>query len=266
MARNGFTRIPNSILAQPWAANPSALCLYTWLSLNADENGQVMTSRTDLAERTGLTIQQLRTAIGKLESTKFITKSSTKLPTKLATVLTVSYLAGCKAAKSDSNQVNNQVTNQVNNQPRAYKNDNYNIMSNKTIEEKETTSDEVVKKEDNALSFDVFWKLYDKKVGKVKAQKLYEALSDKDRKAALEYIPLYVSSQPDKQYRKNPETFLRNRAWEDELIPRYETTHTYQQHHGGVTSNEQVVRNTVDLIAEARQREDSGFSQEIWQP
>lgn len=265
MARNGFTRIPNSILAQPWAANPPALCLYTWLSLNADENGQVMTSRTDLAERTGLSERQLRTALDKLIATKYVTKLSTKLPTKLATVLTVSYLASYKGKKSCSDQVNDQVSDQVNDQPRAYKNDNFNIMSNKT-EEKETTSDEVAKKEDNALSFDVFWKLYDKKVGKVKAQKLYEALSDKDRKAALEYIPLYVSSQPDKQYRKNPETFLRNRAWEDELIPRYETTHTYQQHHGGVTSNEQVVRNTVDLIAEARQREDSGYSQEIWQP
>ena len=115
-------------------------------------------------------------------------------------------------------------------------------------------------------SFDIFWNLYDKKVGKPKCEKLWSKLSQKDKKACLDYIPLYVSSQPDKQYRKNPETFLRNRAWEDELIPRYETTHTYQQHHGGVTSNEQVVRNTVDLIAEARQREDSGYSQEIWQP
>ena len=43
-------------------------------------------------------------------------------------------------------------------------------------------------------------------------------MSKKDRKAAIEYIPLYVLSQPDKQYRKNFQTFLNQRGWEDELI------------------------------------------------
>ena len=43
-------------------------------------------------------------------------------------------------------------------------------------------------------------------------------MSKKDRKAAIEYIPLYVISQPDKQYRKNFQTFLNQRGWEDELI------------------------------------------------
>ena len=43
-------------------------------------------------------------------------------------------------------------------------------------------------------------------------------MSQKDRKAAIEYVPLYVISQPDKQYRKNFQTFLNQRGWEDELI------------------------------------------------
>jgi hypothetical protein len=241
---NGFTKIPNAILDQPWAKNQTAVYLYTWLSLNADKNGQVMTSRADLSERTGLTIQQLRTALEKLESTKFVTKQSTKLPTKFATILTVEYLTSCKDSKSKNNQVSNQASNQANNHPRAYKNDNINIMSYKT--EKETTSHEVAKKEDENLSFEVFWKLYDKKVGKIKAQKLYDALSVEDRKAAIEYIPLYKQSRPDKQYRKNPETFLRNRAWEDEII-NYATTQTHQR--SGNPTDEQVVADMLDNIA-----------------
>lgn len=68
-------------------------------------------------------------------------------------------------------------------------------------------------------TFERAWNLYDKKVGcKAKLEKKWNFMSLKDRKAAIEYIPLYVISQPDKQYRKNFQTFLNQRGWEDELI------------------------------------------------
>ena len=34
----------------------------------------------------------------------------------------------------------------------------------------------------------------------------------------MSYIPQYKQCQPDKKYRKNPETFLNQKAWNDELI------------------------------------------------
>lgn len=68
-------------------------------------------------------------------------------------------------------------------------------------------------------TFERAWNLYDKKVGcKAKLEKKWNSMSKKDRKAAIEYIPLYVISQPDKQYRKNFQTFLNQRGWEDEII------------------------------------------------
>lgn len=68
-------------------------------------------------------------------------------------------------------------------------------------------------------TFERAWNLYKKKVGcKAKLEKKWNSMSQKDRKAAIEYIPLYVISQPDKQYRKNFQTFLYQRGWEDELI------------------------------------------------
>lgn len=68
-------------------------------------------------------------------------------------------------------------------------------------------------------TFENAWNLYQKKVGyKDKLEKKWNSMSLKDRKAATEYIPLYVMAQPDKQYRKNFQTFLNQRAWEDELI------------------------------------------------
>ena len=67
-------------------------------------------------------------------------------------------------------------------------------------------------------SFTLFWDQYDKKRSKPKALKLWSNLSLKDRTAIFDYIDPYKKAQPDKQYRKDPDVFLRNRAWEDELI------------------------------------------------
>lgn len=68
-------------------------------------------------------------------------------------------------------------------------------------------------------TFERAWNLYNKKVGcKEKLEKKWNSMNKKDRKAAIEYIPLYVLSKPDKQYRKNFQTFLNQRGWEDELI------------------------------------------------
>lgn len=69
------------------------------------------------------------------------------------------------------------------------------------------------------VSFDDFWDLYDKKVGlKTKLSKKWEALKSAERIAAMEYIPKYKAAEPDKGYRKNPDTFLNNKSWNDELI------------------------------------------------
>lgn len=70
-------------------------------------------------------------------------------------------------------------------------------------------------------SFEEFWNLYDKKTGeKKKLAKKWLALTDEEREAIMNYIPKYIACQPDKQFRKNPETFLNNKSWNDELIPR----------------------------------------------
>lgn len=80
-------------------------------------------------------------------------------------------------------------------------------------------------------TFERAWNLYDKKVGcKSKLEKKWNSMSKKDRKAAIEYIPLYVLSQPDKLYRKNFQTFLNQRGWEDELIGATEPPATTNVH------------------------------------
>lgn len=69
------------------------------------------------------------------------------------------------------------------------------------------------------ISFVDFWNAYDKKVGdKTKLERKWNSLSDSERVAIMEHIPKYKASQPDKQYRKNPETYLNQKSWNDEII------------------------------------------------
>ena len=65
--------------------------------------------------------------------------------------------------------------------------------------------------------FDEFWEAYGKKVGRAKALSLWRKLSKSKRKSCMDYIPGYVKSRPEIQYRKNPETFLRNECWNDKI-------------------------------------------------
>lgn len=136
-----ITRIPSSIIDQPWVSYPPAVCLYTWLSLMADKDGVVNTSINDLSERSGLSFQQVREALKRLLATKFITRLSTMLPTRYASQITVLYLATYKDANIVGNKATNNVTNNVTNKvegiPRAYKNDILLNHSMKTGEEKE---------------------------------------------------------------------------------------------------------------------------------
>lgn len=76
------------------------------------------------------------------------------------------------------------------------------------------------------IPFGDFWNLYEKKRGNAaKLEAKWNKLKDEERQAIMDYIPKYKQAQPDKQYRKDPATFLNNRAWEDEIIGMGKGTH-----------------------------------------
>lgn len=83
---------------------------------------------------------------------------------------------------------------------------------------------------DGNYSFEKAWDLYQKKVGpKEKLKAKWDKLSLKDRKAAIEHIPLYVQSTPERVYRKHFMTYLNQRGWEDEIITHNDRQLTKQQ-------------------------------------
>jgi hypothetical protein len=87
--------------------------------------------------------------------------------------------------------------------------------------ETETENRTITINENINIDFEWFWNEYDKKVGdKQKLKKKWNKLTDEERQNAMNYLDLYKQSVPDKQFRKNPETFLNNKSWNDEIINR----------------------------------------------
>lgn len=88
------------------------------------------------------------------------------------------------------------------------------------------------------ISFVEFWNAYDKKVGdKTKLERKWNSLSDSERLAVMEHIPKYIASQPDKQFRKNPETYLNQKSWNDEIITSQPVKQNFGVNHATHQSN-----------------------------
>lgn len=69
--------------------------------------------------------------------------------------------------------------------------------------------------------FEQWWNLYNKKRGKDKCQKRWARMTKKERQACIAATPAYVRSITDKQFQKDPFTYLNGRCWQDEIIDPY---------------------------------------------
>lgn len=66
--------------------------------------------------------------------------------------------------------------------------------------------------------FEQFWNLYDKKIEREKCFKRWKKIKPDTYPIIFDHVERYVKSTPDKQYRKNPETYLNNCCWNDEIL------------------------------------------------
>ena len=68
-------------------------------------------------------------------------------------------------------------------------------------------------------TFQDFWDLYDKKSGsKRKTEAKFKSLPHKIKLEIIDHLDQYILSTPDKQFRKDPITYLNNEGWEQEII------------------------------------------------
>jgi len=66
--------------------------------------------------------------------------------------------------------------------------------------------------------FESFWNLYDKKVDRKKCEQKFKKLKHKDVDKIFSTVELYIKANPDKEFRKNPLTYLNGECWMDEII------------------------------------------------
>ncbi len=66
--------------------------------------------------------------------------------------------------------------------------------------------------------FEMFWDAYAKKKDRDKCFSKWKKLKQSEKDSIFESVYLYVQYTPDKQYRKNPLTWLNGKCWEDEIV------------------------------------------------
>ena len=75
--------------------------------------------------------------------------------------------------------------------------------------------------DDSEITFDMFYKLYPRKVGRFMANKSFNKLKKADKKLAydglLNYIKIWKHDKTEKQFIPHPSTWLNQRRWEDEI-------------------------------------------------
>ena len=86
----------------------------------------------------------------------------------------------------------------------------------KEKEKEQYTNARDLKKESEAR-FEMWWDGYGKKVDSKKCKEKFTKLSIEDQEKAIEVVAAYVRSTPEKQYRKNPVTYINGHCWNDEI-------------------------------------------------
>jgi len=118
--------------------------------------------------------------------------------------------------------------------------------SKSNAKRREEKREEEKKKEENTATaevcvwptFDDFWDKYDKKVGKPNAEKLWKKIDQGAREKIMVHLDHYL--MVEKVFRKDPERYLKNKTWEDELIIKNQSNGHSKN---GQQSTEELARN-----------------------
>jgi hypothetical protein len=72
-------------------------------------------------------------------------------------------------------------------------------------------------KVNNIEDFEYFWETYNKKIDRVKCEKIFDKLTLEEINKITLSVKKYVDANPDSQYRKNPLTYLNGKCFNDEI-------------------------------------------------
>lgn len=157
---------------------------------NLIRRGTFITSINHLSEETGLSSQNVRTSLNKLQSTGEVNKVSTSANTCITIINYDDYQDTNKPLTNDQQTTNKRLTT--------------------------TKNENNVRMKETKYAFDFFWELYDKKRDRKKCESKWNNISEKDKEEIIKFIPIYKDSEPNEQYRKYPYTFLNSEIWKDD--------------------------------------------------
>ena len=207
----GWIKLHRQLLEWEWYDDTNTKCLFLHCLLRANHSdaewrghnikrGQFLTSVDTLTRETGLSVSQIRTSLKKLISTNEIASKSQAR----STVITVlSYDSHQDSDKQDSKLMT--MKSQA---------DDNEIATDKNVIIKECKNDKELVND----RFAEFWDLYGKKTDSSKCKTKFARLSKTEIELLFEKLPAYIKSTPDKQYRKNPITWLNGKCWNDEIM------------------------------------------------
>jgi len=207
----GWIKLHRQLLEWEWYDDTNTKCLFLHCLLRANHSdtewrghnikrGQFLTSVDTLTRETGLSVSQIRTSLKKLISTNEIASKSQAR----STVITVlSY---------DSHQDNDKPNDKL--MTMKSQADDNEIATDKNVIIKECKNDKNLVND----RFAEFWDLYGKKTDSSKCKTKFARLTKTEVELLFEKLPAYIKSTPDKQYRKNPITWLNGKCWNDEIM------------------------------------------------
>ena len=124
---------------------------------------------------------------------------------------------------------------------------------------KENTKENVIKEntlndgvKNDVIEFDEFWNAYGKKVDTAKCKSKWLKLTHEQHTEIMANVFDYVAANNDKQYRKNPLTYLNGQCWLDEIVVRQPQQTNYQgNNHANHQSANSQLNHFDQLRAEA---------------
>lgn len=220
MADNGWIKLHRDIVNWEWYRDIPTFKLFMHLLIMANhqdkkwqgetiKTGQVLTGRKSLSEDTGLSEQQVRTAVKKLLKTGEI---STSKSTNRFSIITICNYNAYQSLKTDINQQPNQQATSKQPQTRI-----------KELKNITNTHQKPPKGGGYSADFLAFWEAYPRKVGKGAAYTVWKRI--KPVNGTIQQILDAVACQrKTDQWKKDggqfiphPTTWLNQRRWEDEI-------------------------------------------------
>ena len=113
-------------------------------------------------------------------------------------------------------------------------------------------ANEIKEKENKELLFDSWWNLYAKKTGREKSIEKWLKLSLDEINECLKVVNDYVKSTPDKQFRKDPITYLNGKHWKDEIIFKQQNNNGNQNNNNTAPVNAKLTLS--ERMAEVKRR------------